>query len=131
MRFQQGSSRWAVAGESATAVYLEGAWLADPEVKAALVALVGENGPPLVAHRAKELMRALNVDMRNLDRDTAVMAYVLDPSESKYRLEDLFRRSSSEACAEILRKASSRVIPRCSSRSKRTSIGDSTTMTTG
>ena len=90
----------AVAGESATAVYLEGAWLADPEVKAALVALVGENGPPLVAHRAKELMRALNVDMRNLDRDTAVMAYVLDPSESKYRLEDLFRRYLSIDAAE-------------------------------
>lgn len=90
----------AVAGESTTAVYLEGAWLADPEVKAALVALVGENGPPLVAHRAKELMRALNVDMRNLDRDTAVMAYVLDPSESKYRLEDLFRRYLSIDAAE-------------------------------
>lgn len=90
----------AVAGESATAVYLEGAWLADPEVKAALVALVDENGPPLVAHRAKELMRALNVDMRNLDRDTAVMAYVLDPSESKYRLEDLFRRYLSIDAAE-------------------------------
>ena len=90
----------AVAGESATAVYLEGAGLADPEVKAALVALVGENGPPLVAHRAKELMRALNVDMRNLDRDTAVMAYVLDPSESKYRLEDLFRRYLSIDAAE-------------------------------
>ena len=90
----------AVAGESATAVYLEGAWLADPEVKAALVALVGENGPPLVAHRAKELMRALNIDMRNLDRDTAVMAYVLDPSESKYRLEDLFRRYLSIDAAE-------------------------------
>ncbi|GDX30037.1 DNA polymerase [Actinomycetes bacterium] len=90
----------AVAGESTTAVYLEGAGLADPEVKAALVALVGENGPPLVAHRAKELMRALNVDMRNLDRDTAVMAYVLDPSESKYRLEDLFRRYLSIDAAE-------------------------------
>ena len=90
----------AVAGASTTAVYLEGAWLADPEVKAALVALVGENGPPLVAHRAKELMRALNVDMRNLDRDTAVMAYVLDPSESKYRLEDLFRRYLSIDAAE-------------------------------
>lgn len=90
----------AVAGESTTAVYLEGAWLADPEVKAALVALVGEDGPPLVAHRAKELMRSLNIDMRNLDRDTAVMAYVLDPSESKYRLEDLFRRYLSIDAAE-------------------------------
>ena len=38
------------------------------------------DGPPLVAHRAKELMHGLDVDIRSLRHDTAVMAYLLDPA---------------------------------------------------
>jgi len=47
------------------------------------------------AHRAKELMRGLDrvgVELRELDIDTAVAAYLLDPSESQYLLEDLALR---------------------------------------
>ena len=40
-------------------------------------------GPPLVAHRAKELMHGLDVDVRTLHHDTAVMAYLLDPGRGE------------------------------------------------
>ena len=52
-------------------------------------ALVAVGGPPLVAHRAKELVHGLGVDVRTLADDTAVMAYLINPGESGYRLEDL------------------------------------------
>ena len=54
--------------------------------------LVAPAGPPLVAHRAKELMHGLARRRPHLDRDTAVMAYLLDPGEGKYQLEDLALR---------------------------------------
>jgi DNA polymerase-1 len=54
--------------------------------------LVGEGGPPLVAHRAKDLMHGLGVDVRTLRDDTALMAYLLDPGEGKYQLEALALR---------------------------------------
>ncbi len=66
--------------------------LGDQKVAAALAAVVTEGGPPLEAHRAKELMRALEplgVDIRSLDLDTAVAAYLVDPGESQYLLEEL------------------------------------------
>jgi len=70
-----------------------------PAVVAALAALVEPGGPPLVAHRAKELMHGLRrlpggsaVDVRTLDVDTAVCAYLLDPAENTYELPDLARR---------------------------------------
>ncbi len=48
--------------------------------------------PRLVAHRAKELAEGLHLDLRALAHDTALMAYLLDPGEGKYALEDLARR---------------------------------------
>jgi DNA polymerase-1 len=78
--------------------YVAAEVLADPGVAAALAALVGEGGPPLVAHRAKELMRGLwrlagpAVEVCTLDLDTAVAAYLLDPAEGRYVLEELARR---------------------------------------
>ena len=47
------------------------------------------------AHKAKELMRALDlhaIDLRGLDLDTAIAAYLLDPAETQYLLEDLATR---------------------------------------
>ncbi len=79
--------------ESDTRVrYLAAGALAEPDVVAAVRALVAPGGPPLVAHRAKELMHALGTDVRTLHHDTAVMAYLLDPAEGTYRLEDLTLR---------------------------------------
>ena len=62
---------------------------------ARLEGLFGDGGVPLHAHDAKELMRALTplgIDIRSLDVDTKVAAYLIDPAESSYLLEDLAAR---------------------------------------
>jgi DNA polymerase-1 len=59
---------------------------------AALTAAVGRDGVGVVAHDAKEMMRSLlprGVDVTDLALDTAVAAYLLDPSTDHYRLGDL------------------------------------------
>ncbi len=81
----------AVTDGEAVAV-LDADVLADAGVDEALRALVGAGGPPLVTHRAKELMHGLGDYLAVLRDDTAVMAYLLDPAEGKYRLEDLALR---------------------------------------
>ncbi len=81
-----------IAEASGRVAYLDGAFLRDDDVLAAGGALVGEGGPPLVAHRAKELMHGLGADVRTLAQDTALMAYLLDPGDGKYLLEDLALR---------------------------------------
>ncbi len=96
-------ARWAgVAGRSALtglaistgddATYIDGDLLADAKVRDALGAIAGPQSPPLVVHRAKELMHGLALELDSLERDTAVMAYLLDPGEGRYRLEDLALR---------------------------------------
>jgi DNA polymerase I len=83
----------AVATTSDAAVYLPHDTLAAPAVRDALALLVGTGGPALVAHRAKELAHGLGeLDLRSLESDTAVMAYLLDPGEGKYLLDDLALR---------------------------------------
>jgi DNA polymerase I len=89
----------AVATDDSTAAYLPAHVLEAPSVVAALAVLVGPGGPPLVAHRAKDLTHGLRrlpggeaIDVRTLDLDTAVAAYLLDPAESTYELPDLARR---------------------------------------
>jgi DNA polymerase-1 len=57
-----------------------------------LKALVGPGGKRVVAHGAKELMRVLlpqGIDIVDLAMDSAVAAYLLDPSSGRYRLEDV------------------------------------------
>jgi DNA polymerase I len=64
---------------------------ADAVVRA-LAAHLGAGGARLVAHGAKELMRSLlplGIDVAGLEMDTAVAAYLLDPSSTSYRLEEL------------------------------------------
>jgi DNA polymerase-1 len=82
----------AIATSDGRVTYADGALLREPEVAGAITTLVGADGPPLVAHRAKELMHGLQADLRSLQADTAVMAYLLDPAEGKYLLEDLALR---------------------------------------
>ena len=82
----------AIADADGTATYVDAALLGEPAVRDALEVLVGADGPPLVAHRAKELMHGLHVDARALHHDTAVMAYLLDPGEGKYLLDALALR---------------------------------------
>jgi DNA polymerase-1 len=63
-----------------------------PAVMEALEGLVGPGGRRVVAHGVKELMRVLlpeGVDIVGLAMDSAVAAYLLDPSSGRYRLEDI------------------------------------------
>jgi DNA polymerase I len=98
-------ARWAgAAGRSAllglglatatdAAAYVAGDVLDDAAVREALETLVAAGGASLVAHRGKELMHGLRpADVRALESDTAVMAYLLDPGEGKYLLDDLALR---------------------------------------
>ena len=88
------------AGPAPTpAVYLGshpgGHLVAEPRVLARLAAGLGRDGVGAVAHDAKELMRTflpLGIDISGLAMDTAVAAYLLDPSEDHYRLSDLAPR---------------------------------------
>jgi len=49
----------------------------------------------IVTHQAKELMRGLvrhGIDVRDLDLDTAIAAYLIDPAETSYDLDGLAAR---------------------------------------
>ncbi len=77
------------------AAWIPAGLLDDPAVALALRRLFGTDGRPLAAHRAKELMRGLDrhgVDVRSLDLDTAVAAYLVDPADTTYLLEELSGR---------------------------------------
>jgi DNA polymerase-1 len=57
-----------------------------------LSSALGPGGVGVIAHNAKEIMRSLlplGVDVAALTMDTAVAAYLLDPSVDHYRLRDL------------------------------------------
>ena len=72
-----------------------GPLIAEPDVLTALAGAFGPDGVRVVAHDAKELMRSLlplGVDITDLAMDTAVAAYLLDPSVDQYRLSDLADR---------------------------------------
>ena len=80
---------------SEVAAWIPADLLDDAAVVLALGRLFGADGRPLAAHRAKELMRGLDrhgVDVRSLDLDTAVAAYLVDPADTAYLLEDLAGR---------------------------------------
>ena len=69
--------------------------LQQPPANKALADLLSPGGPSLDAHNAKALMRGLDglgVDVHTLDVDTAVAAYLIDPAESQYVLDDLALR---------------------------------------
>ena len=73
-------------------IWLTEQYLAEPAVTRALADLLGAGGVRLVGHGTKELMRSVlpaGVDICGLEMDTAVAAYLLDPSSSSYRLEEL------------------------------------------
>ena len=69
--------------------------LDEPRVLEALARGLGTGGVGIVAHDAKELMRSLTplgIDITSLAMDTAVGAYLLDPSTDRYRISDLADR---------------------------------------
>lgn len=82
-----------VASADDVIVYIDGDVLADSSVDDSLGRLLGADGPPLVVHRAKELAHGLAPDrLDSLDLDTTLMAYLLEPGEGKYVLDDLVGR---------------------------------------
>ncbi len=79
-------------GQPSLPMWLDAKMLADRSVFDALGTVVGKAGVPLVSHGSKELMRTLlpaGIDITSLALDTAVAAYLLDPSSGRYRLEDV------------------------------------------
>ena len=73
-------------GSDALAVWIPAELLASAPVAAVLADV------PFRAHNAKTLLRGLEIDLRGLDIDTAIAAYLIDPAESQYLLDDLAAR---------------------------------------
>ncbi len=74
------------------ALWLDAQRLAEPATRQALAGLMGSS--PVTAHHAKELFRSLlplGIDCTSLAMDTAVAAYLLDPSTGDYSLEAVAR----------------------------------------
>ncbi len=85
----------AVAGSAERAVSVTPDELADPIVISALDRLLSGDGPVVVGHRTKPVLRALfaaGVADVVVGLDTAVAAYLLDPSSSSYPIEDTLAR---------------------------------------
>ena len=82
-------------GAAPSAVWIPGDFLGDGALQEALGGLFGEGAPGLVAHDARDLMRsllAIGIDVRSLTMDTAIAAYLLDPSQSDYPVGDVLAR---------------------------------------
>jgi DNA polymerase-1 len=84
---------------SGAVTWLPAALLDDVAVHGALAELVGGvdgiEGRPLALHDAKALIRTLlgrGIDVRSLQIDTAVAAYLLDPAVARYLLDELVLR---------------------------------------
>jgi DNA polymerase I len=90
------------AGEPVRAWWLGGELLGEAAVTGALAALLGPAGVAVSAHNAKALMRGLagfGVDLANLQLDTSVAAYLVDPAGDQYLLEQLAARYAGVALA--------------------------------
>jgi DNA polymerase I len=82
-------------GSAGSVLWVPGGLLGDQSVRDALAALCAAPGRPLAAHQAKPLVRALTgleIDVRSLALDTALAAYLIDPAETRYLLEELVIR---------------------------------------
>ena len=89
-------------GVAPGAVWIPGDLLGDGALREVLAGLLGEGAPALVAHDARDLMRsllAIGIDVRSLSMDTAIAAYLLDPSQSDYPVGDLLARYAGCALA--------------------------------
>jgi DNA polymerase-1 len=90
-RSDQAGQALAASGEEAG--WVDGALHHDPEAGVALGGLLAR--VPVAAHQAKELMRGLagyGIDVVCLQLDTALAAYLIDPAETQYLLDELALR---------------------------------------
>ena len=88
--------------EPVQAWWLGGELFGEPGVTGALASLLGPGGAAVSAHNSKALMRglaALGVDLANLQLDTSVAAYLVDPAGDQYLLEQLAARYAGIALA--------------------------------
>jgi DNA polymerase-1 len=81
----------AIATDDAV-VYVDADLVGEGAAHKALGALLGGEYPARVVHRWKELAHGIDLPIAGVQHDTAVMAYLLDPGEGKYALEDLALR---------------------------------------
>jgi DNA polymerase-1 len=75
---------------SADVLWLESTLVADPAVLDAVAAL-----PAVRGHHVKALMRAMLATgrmLRGLELDTAIAAYLIDPAESRYAIDELLSK---------------------------------------
>jgi DNA polymerase-1 len=83
--------------------WLEGRLVDDARVRSALDGVLGPGSRALVStHDAKALIRSLamlGVDFSNLNLDTSIAAYLVDPAGDQYLLEDLAARFAGVAIA--------------------------------
>ncbi|MFP5326548.1 MAG: DNA polymerase I, partial [Acidimicrobiia bacterium] len=83
----------AIAADDDEPAWLDSALLADASVREALAAALSAG--PVDTHDAKPLVRELlarQVDLPTLRLDTAIAAYLIDPADTAYLLEDLCSR---------------------------------------
>ena len=78
--------------DTCSVLWLPAELLESPDVRSALGVLLGVTGPGVLAHDSKALVRSLRatgVDTTNLVLDTALAAYLLDPTDTSYELDVL------------------------------------------
>jgi DNA polymerase-1 len=78
----------------------EVAWFAGEHVRSDAVAGALGDHPHVRGHNVKALMRSLldaDVDVRGLQLDVAIAAYLIDPAEARYELSDLLEKHTSFA----------------------------------
>jgi DNA polymerase-1 len=83
------------APDDGQAVWVPADHLTDPAVRAALGAWLGPAGPGVAAHGAKAVLRSLSelgLDDVDLAFDTRLAAYLLDPAEARYAVDELLVR---------------------------------------
>jgi DNA polymerase I len=79
----------------ADVLWLPATLLAEPDVVTSLTRLFGAEGSAVAAHGAKEIMRGLlplGIDIARLELDTMIAAYLVEPAESRYVLDELLER---------------------------------------
>ena len=90
-----GSGLALCATDSVSATWIPTELLDTQEARSSLGRLLGGVGPGVLAHDCKPLVRALQaigIDVVNLVLDTALAAYLLDPTDTSYDLDALLGR---------------------------------------
>ncbi|MDP7068770.1 MAG: 5'-3' exonuclease H3TH domain-containing protein, partial [Acidimicrobiales bacterium] len=81
--------------DTAEVLILERHHLEDPDVQSTLESVLGSEGIGFDTHNAKELTRGfrkLGLLSEGLRTDTAIAAYLLDPTDGRYVLDDLLMK---------------------------------------